>query len=90
MGVAIFPQDLASVVVRAKSDCMFLVFDFECRDYFGSGFLDTSFSEASMRILDEQANKSLQATRDGRSSSAIAVHVMNPAWLSSVVSLLRL
>jgi hypothetical protein len=30
-----------------------------------------------------QANKSLQATRDGVSSSAIADYVINPACLSS-------
>ena len=28
-------------------------------------------------------NKSLQATRDGALSSAFAVHVIGPAWLSS-------
>jgi len=34
-------------------------------------------------VIDKQANKSLQATRDGRSSSAIAEDVISPACLSS-------
>jgi len=32
--------------------------------------------------MKTQANKSLQATRDDALSSAFAVHVTGPAWLS--------
>jgi hypothetical protein len=34
-------------------------------------------------MITTTANKSLQATRDGRSSSAVAEDVINPARLSS-------
>ena len=36
-----------------------------------------------MRELIHRPNKSLQATRDGRSSSAIAEDIISPACLSS-------
>jgi hypothetical protein len=40
-------------------------------------------NQQMLKQTDKWANKSLQATRDGRSSSAIAEVVISPARLSS-------
>jgi hypothetical protein len=46
-------------------------------------------SDALSILMKKTANKSLQATRDGVSSSAIAEDVIRPACLSSGRSALR-
>jgi hypothetical protein len=54
LGVADISQDLASAFVRAKSDCLFLVFGAECHYYFIGGFFDSWVAEENIRFYDEQ------------------------------------
>ena len=70
MVVAVVSPDLASICIRPESGSLFCEFDFECRDNFGGGFLDTWFSEASMRFYDEQPNTALEPTADSAVSLA--------------------
>jgi hypothetical protein len=48
--VAVVSHDLASLGIRAESDCLFRQLDFQCCYYFGSRFLDVWFTEEIMKI----------------------------------------
>jgi hypothetical protein len=75
LGTAIISQDLASTLIRAESDCLYLVFGAECQRYFGGCFLDSRFEAENMRFYDKQPDKSLEPEPLGVGSTMTQVLV---------------